>query len=636
MNNKNNILIGENSKSQTEATAKAFSREGHYLTDAKNGSDGLHKLIDLQSTQVWKETLNMLCKNLRALSASTEKEFISTGADLNGFYEYSQEISKTSSSFVSSFSETELMSVIESFRDLLDHMNDYIKQTESGFKNGTEVLQDIYKNISNIYKPVTGFKKIIKTLRILSISTKIESSQLNHNSNGFVTIAEEVERLATLIQIKFTDITSSAELVKKLIEHTLIWTSDLETRQGGKIKEILDSTRATLEVLTQKNESSSQMARKISAELESISKNMEEVVAYMQFHDITRQQVEHVEEALQGVYNKLDDDNQDMEKVLQETGTVCEVQKAQLVNAKEKFTRAVSTIMDSLKGISFNISAIDGDVRKLAGTENESSLSFFSQIESGVFSIISSLRESIEAISKLSAGMDDLGKTVVGISQFVNDVGEISSELELIAMNARIKAAHTGEEGAPLGVIAEAIHKLSIDARIQKTEISDELQKIASSAEFLHLNINTNAEEQAVKTESMLNNLNSLTHRLGSINETILSCFHKIQKEGQELADGIDNTVSDIQVHYMFAREIDRACSVLNSIISEIREIMPEMIFQEDAEILKCMEIKYTMQSEREIHESLTVFHKDGPKSDYVLNHDTLAGEDFGENVELF
>jgi methyl-accepting chemotaxis protein len=592
--------------------------------------------MNLQNRQVWKESLDRLRRDLRLLASSTEKEFISTGADLSGFYERAEEISKTSSSVVSSVSESELTLVVEGFRDLLDRMHDYMGQTESGLKAGRKVLQDIYKGIGNIYKPIAGFQKIIKTLRILSITTKIESSQLDEDNNGFVTIAEEVEKLATLIQFKFTDITSNAESSKRLIEQTLAWASDLETKQGSKVKTILDGTRATLASLTQKNESSSQMAQKISDELASVSRNIGEVVASMQFHDITRQQVEHVEEALQGVCSKLGDENRDVEKVLQETGPVCELQKAQLVNAKEKFTHAVSSIMDNLKGISDNIGTVYNDVKKLAGAEDEASLSFFSRIESGVSSIVSSLKESIEAISELSAKMDDLGKTVGGISQFVNDVGRISSELELIAMNARIKAAHTGAEGAPLGVIAEAIQSLSIDAGIQKTGISDELQRIASSAECLRLNINANTDEQAVKTESMLSNLNSLTDRLRSINETILSRFHKIQKEGQELSHDIGNTVAEIRVHYLFTKEIDRACSVLNSITSEMRGLMPEITFQSDVEIMKSVELKYTMEGERNIHKSYTTHNASGAKLEQISKHGARADENLGENVELF
>jgi hypothetical protein len=597
-------------------------------------ADNKYVSIDTHNFRIWKDNLDKLCSSLHAMSASTETEFLSIGADLNEFYVRAGDISGMSSSLVSTMSETELTMAMNGFRDLLDRMNHYIKQTESGFRNGTEILNDINQSVGNIYKPMAGFRKIIKTLRIFSISTKIESAQLNEDTNGFVTIADDVEKLAILIQSRFADIMSSAESLKTSIEQTLARVSQLETKQGGKVKTILDKTQTTLAMLAQKNELSSQTARKISVDIESISGNIGEVVASMQFHDITRQQIEHIEEALHAVGNKLSGEDPDRE--IQETGVVCELQKAHLANAQEKFIHAVRSIMDNLAGISVNIVELCEDVKRFAGTEDETSSSFFSQIESGVSSIISSLRENNGAISELSVTMGNLIETVGSMSKFVSDIEEFSTEIELIALNARVKAAHTGSEGAPLGVIAEAIQKLSVDVRVQKTEISDELQKIISNAESLHQNINNSSEEQSTKTDSMLTDLNVFTEKLFTANETITTLLKKIEKEGWGLADSIDNTLSGIHVHDLFTGQIDHGRFVLDSIISQARELIPGMDFQKDIETLKHMEDKYTMQSERRIHNSYMSVNPNGAQPEHIIKNSTPAEEDLGENVELF
>ncbi|MBP6974286.1 MAG: methyl-accepting chemotaxis protein [Syntrophorhabdus sp.] len=593
-------------------------------------------IVDEQTCRIWKEKLDNLCIDLHALSTSTENEFLSIGADLNNFYARAWDISKMSSSLVSSMSETELAMVVASFRDLLDRMNHYIREAESGFRNGTEILNDINQSIDNIYRPMASFKKIVKILRILSISTKIESAQINNYTNGFVTIADDVEKLATLIQFKFADIISSAESLKTSIEQTHRRISLLKNKRGDKDKTILESTRATLTLLAQKNELSSRTARKISAELESVSGNIGEVVASMQFHDITRQQVEHVEEALHKVSIGLADENPDIEKIIQETGIVCELQKAQLADAQEKFTHAVGSIMDNLTGIADNIAELCEDVKKVAGTEDEVSSSFFLRIESGVSSMMSSLRENNEAIRELYGTMENLIKTVGSMSQFVSDIEDISMEIELIALNARVKSAHTGSEGAPLGVIAEAIQKLSVDVRIQKTEISDELQKIISKAESLHQNINASTQEQTTETGSMLSDLNTLTERLRITNETITALLKKIEKGGRELANHINNTLSGIHVNDLFTGRINKVLSVLDSIVSEALELMPGMDFQMNVKTLKHMENKYTMQSERRIHHSHAIIDPNRGIKRYVEKNSIPSEKDLGDNVELF
>ena len=46
-------------------------------------------------------------------------------------------------------------------------------------------LQNIYYKLSKIEESFSGFDKIVKTLRMLGIATKIESAQLNLMDGGF-------------------------------------------------------------------------------------------------------------------------------------------------------------------------------------------------------------------------------------------------------------------------------------------------------------------------------------------------------------------------------------------------------------------------------------------------------------------
>jgi methyl-accepting chemotaxis protein len=232
--------------------------------------------------------------------------------------------------------------------------------------------------------------------------------------------------------------------------------------------------------------------------------------------------------------------------------------------------------------------------------------------------------------------MENLIKTVGSMSQFVSDIEDISMEIELIALNARVKSAHTGSEGAPLGVIAEAIQKLSVDVRIQKTEISDELQKIISKAESLHQNINASTQEQTTETGSMLSDLNTLTERLRITNETITALLKKIEKGGRELANHINNTLSGIHVNDLFTGRINKVLSVLDSIVSEALELMPGMDFQMNVKTLKHMENKYTMQSERRIHHSHAIIDPNRGIKRYVEKNSIPSEKDLGDNVELF
>ncbi len=593
--------------------------------------------IDKQVYLVWKENLDKIREELRGIAASTEKEFLSIGNDLNNFYSCTRDISDMSSSLISSISETQTSMKNSDLGNLLNRMNSCMKESETGFKSAIIMLDLISNSIESIYKPIEQFRKIVKKLRIFSVSTKIENAHLNDKEISFIAISHDVDNLATLVQSSFTGILSSAELLKgsvKLAHERVLY---LETEQNANLKVILDKIRAAMLLLSQKNSSTSDKAHKISAGIQLISTNMGEVVASMQFHDITRQQIEHVEEALNTISDKLTGENTDEMRLVKETGVVCDIQIAQLTNAREKFSFAVNSIIDNIAGISDNTVNLCEDVKILAGIENETSESYFSQIEQEVSAMIRSLEGADNAIRDLSANMDIVINKVGGMSIFVQDIEEISTEIELIALNARIKAAHTGTEGAPLGVIAEAIQKLSGNVRVQKKEISNELQNIICNAENLHKNISRTMETQTAEMSDILTDFNTLTEKLHFSNVTIMSLLKKIEKEGMDLTENINNTLSNMHVDGYFMKQVNSACNALGSIVSEIREIVPAIDLEKHMEDMEYIEDNYTMQSERKIHDfSLKRNESKSEQSSPSFKYIKPLEEDLGENIELF
>ncbi len=507
------------------------------------------------------------------------------------------------------------------------------------------MLQDMLRITENIHKPISGFKRIVKTLGILSISTKIESAQLKGDGHDFVTIADDVERLSVLINSSFADIAARARSLSSLVRRTLAGVLTLEARQEEKVRSILDKTRATLTSLVEKNASSTTTAHQISAELETITESIGEVVSSIQFHDITRQQVEHVKEALDIAAQRLvgqieavasEPGNGYDKRLVMEVGAVCRLQKAQLIDSREQFAGAAANIIDNLDGIARAIEGTYGHVEKLAGVEGEASSSFFSMIEDEMSSAIAFFGEIGDGIHELSDAMEGLGGTAGDMARFMDEIEEIGLDIELIAVNARIKAAHTGAEGAPLGVIAEAIQKLSVDARSCKAAVSDELRQIVSTVEGLSRQTNSSSGQQVNEANNLLGELGSLLGGLRTANSTALSQLASIEKERRRLTTDMESAANGIAVQHEFAEKIENAVGTLSSIILESETLLPESGDSVGLETLKNLERNYTMHSERTIHESYGNLNRLRPENLPAVHPDRKNGTHYEQNVELF
>jgi methyl-accepting chemotaxis protein len=601
---------------------------------------------DLLQLEAWEKRLKTVGSELDTLGHATEHAFLSVGARLSDFYERALTISRQSSSVASSFSGEDVATATQGLQDLLENSRSFFKKTRNDSDQDVEMLQGILKTMEGIRKPIAGFRKIVKNLSILSISTKIESAQLHDDGHDFTTIADDVERLSVLINSSSADILSRAKDVSGSVEHALAGVLTLQTRQKEKVRSILDRTHTTLAFLIEKNVSSAETVNRISTEFETITRNIGEVVSSIQFHDITRQQVEHVKEALDvaaaALSSRLGDRSAitgaDIDELTLDTRAVCALQKAQLADSGFQFAGATKSIKENLRGIAAAIADVYALLEKLAGVQDETSSSFFTSIESEVSSAVNSFQEFGEGIRRLSKTVEDLTETVRDMSKFVDDIENIGMDIELIAVNARIKAARTGSEGAPLGVIAEAIQRLSADAQIQKGAMSDELKEIISTVDRLHSLTSTSSNQQTTETTEMLKNLDSLLGVLRSMNKSALSLLSSIQEQGRRLAADMESTAGSITVQEEFGAKVSKGIESIEVVIAESRKILPEGDESKGAGLLKSLEKNYTMYSERNVHESYRKANgaDPAPFAPPAASIESQLDAHFADNVELF
>jgi methyl-accepting chemotaxis protein len=596
--------------------------------------------------QQWKANLDSVVKDLNSLGSVTEQQFLAIGRELGTFYKRAEKIGTDCSSVVKDFSSEGTSNIISQAQGLIDRMSQYLHESELEFTSGVAMLAEVQQTVPKIDKHLGGFRKMIKNLEILSIAIKIESAQLK-DGHDFVTIADDVEKLSVLIKSRIADIIARVRSLSILADHTLITIRSLEGKQKERALSIVGNTSTVISSIGEKNRSSAAAASSIASEAEQLTQNISEVVSSIQFHDITRQQIEHVAEALsegaEVVGKTRDDDNPEhpeARNTILSARAVCRLQNQHLKDATKKFSDAVNNIVASLEGIANNTTEVCEWAQSLVGSSGGSSASSLAAIGEDLSSVVTFLGEIKMGIRDLSSAVDGLSSTASDMAKFVDDIEEIGAEIELIAVNARIKAAHTGAEGAPLGVIAEVIQRLSVEARTQKTAISEELRQIVGTVDRLHEEVNLDSEERTSETNSLTNDLQILLQDLNKADEATMRSLASIQKESGDLARDIDEAAGSLTVHRSFSTVIEDSINRLDAIIEQSMEILPNAEEAENSDTLSYLEKNYTMHSERVIHRAHTAARagarKGGASETTISGGMTSPKDHFSNNVELF
>ncbi len=581
--------------------------------------------MELMHPTRFAKQISSIVNNLKEVNTKTEKVFLDIGNNLTDYNKKSKLISEIASTTSKSVSDSVLNYGYNNLIKIIDDLNNYFNNSINNIISDKEELLNILHAIEKVTEEIQSFKKIVKHLRVLGISTKIEIARLGTDDKGFSSLVQNVDRLSEVIELKASNINQQASY---LINEILKTNTDLEklyTEQARLSKNVLESTTISLEEFKQQYEINKEFVESTFTKTKQITSHISDVVVSIQFHDITRQQIEHVEEAFNHLLERIYGEEDNLDEVIYD---ICELQSEQLNHSANEFGEAVQDIITKLAAIAEDFKGISVEAENLFVSGHVNGKTHLEHVCSKLHGITEAIDKNIEIEQHLNKSINTSVNIVDDLAKFVQEIEDIGDEIEIIALNAIVKAAHVGNEGSALGILAESIQKLSIEAKEQSNTITAKLESVNAIAQSLRVSlagldtrdeiITKNELEKII--ENILNNEFNAKQQFIDLNKNIKN----IEKEIFTFASGIN-------IHNKFLDSIYAIISEINNIIYEIHPNIKPRHERTNNEFLYK---KYTMKSERDIHDRL--LKKVNINKKDIKNNNNYSNNEFGDNVELF
>ena len=574
----------------------------------------------------WAAPLEGVVRDLEGLNRRTEQDFLQVGGRLAEFLSITRQVSADMAALSALFAGEGGQSASQ----LLSRILVRCRETEARAGAGDRALAAACEASGRIARSFRAFGETVSMFRVVASLTRIETARLGNTGAEFGNLAEEVRSLTESIQSGGRGILETSSILQERIQSAVSRVSNLRASALQELPALISAALAALRSLEERHGRAQEASLRQAAECTEISAAIEDLTTTIQFHDVTRQRVEHVAAALRRMCAEPQDGVKGGNAAPLDARTALIIQSSQLAEAEQIFAAAVDRIERDLESIARRVQGLAQASRTLLGFAEGDHGSFFLQMESRFTAILKILASCDQAENETDAVLGGLEQTVARMRAAVADVREIEIQIRRLAINAAIRAAQIGETGSALHVIAEVMQRLALASAGVTGEAAGDLAAMGDAAGWL----SGGSQEDA---ESVLSEVRATVLELHSSSEMSFSRLNQIAALSQRLCDDIHAVRAGFSAGAAFAECVGRARAALAQVGEHARAIPDEPDAMPSAkQPFEDLAKHYTMQSERDVHESVLAGAAISRPAETPAPATVSGDPDLGDNVELF
>jgi hypothetical protein len=568
--------------------------------------------------------VDQVITDLEILNRSTERDFLAVGEKLMEIRATARQISSDMAAL------TELISGGNNASLALTKILEHSREMDAGIEQSGQTLLQVRDHANRIRLAFAGLRNTVAVFRTLCTLTRIETSRLGSCGTDFGDLAAEVGPLSESIQASGEGVLDASSRLGQAVQFSIRRGSDLRVRQLKELRALISDVIKSLEAFEGRRRQAAETSAREAAQYEAVGNAVDGVVRSIQFHDITRQQVEHVVQALGQLRSECENRRAGPGGMPAGARAILALQSSQLRGAAEVFTASMERMEHDLESIALSVQKTAEASRALTGVSTDDENSFFLQMEAH-FTVI------LEILGTCSAAQSEVESTAAGLEETISSmrvsVGEIRSieiRIRRIATNATIRATHIGSAGNALNVIAEVMQRLVIDSNTKTEDVAGTLDAMREAARRV-----SGRSGAGLGTNELIGEMQRAVVELHTSSECCFSRVNQIVALGARLADDICVVRNGFSAGLLFAQVVDRARRELELFGVQTAGETLEGVEGTPTPQLESLAKRYTMQMERDVHESLTggAAMAAAPAEASGI---ALAEGDLGDNVELF
>ncbi len=609
-------------------------RKNYMSTTQEHGLDGNAPVSAETPGLQTADILSGLASELENLNQTIEGEFLAIGAKLIECISTVDLMSSDLTSLALSISGDHVTRASHALTGALNLSADMKTRAEEGKSQ----LDKMASDAQTLGSTLADLSNIVSAFHSLGLLTRIETRRLRGVGLDLAGLAEDVRSLALNVRNKVEGALKTASELTPRIESALAEVASTQEVLLQELYSVVSQVSSRLSKFHGMQDVAHAASVRLAVKYRELSTSFKKLIVCMQFHDITRQRLEHIIMALRRVSSYYRDAKVGGEHSSGPAAAALELQSLQLADTAEKFNAAVLSVAVSLDEITVNVQKMIEEATGLSGLPGEDQSPFFHEMEKGCIAILNSLNRCAAAESSADATTNSLIEIIARNRASLEDIRVIEIQMQRTGMNALISARQLGAPGEALSALAGAIKQKAFDSRTVSDSLLKTLDLLSETANRSYEQYQPQAASEQLVHQHCLDQLRAAITDLHSSHQTSCGKIAEITSRGDRLSQSLNTARATFSIGSQFAAVVSRTQEQLKSIFEHARSQSSGNAAT--ANVLGMTEFvgHYTMQGEVDIYQGLMkALGNSVPGADNEIAAAVLAEEDeFGDNVELF
>ena len=565
-------------------------------------------LLETYSAKEIADIFTRIDNKLISLHECSSDDFLKLNNDFKYLYKQSKIISENVNDVFDIFNTQKTQQLYNQVHSFYDNLKNQLAILDQKINVIIDFLKDLTNKLRFAFFPLKNYGQNLMSFKYLLANLNISYS-LPEKTNQILEITKNIEESIYELKKILEKAPKILNHLRKVAKISISNISETKELRELNVDTILNEIKNHIEIIDSKYKENTNCIPVIRGKNEKSADNISDIIKKLQYQDIIRQKMEHIQKTHNGLIQELYefDDKTENEKHLNDKAKfflrirdISGLQAAQLIQANKEYQSAIDIIINNFMQIGDNMKDISEMCGKIADDGDDNDNQLFTEIKNQIISSEEKFNQKLIQHKKINKDLSTIEHQIGQSEKLFSVLNELNENLTShadIYFNElkTIKPDDSESEES----ISQA-NTLFNDIKQNSNRLTEFIDGLSPIKKRIHNFINTEGD---IDIKDDFQKIKNIVNQIQNIRLAIDRKLKDNNTIGNDVLNSIKKSISGIKYYDYFEKIIEEIISELNTVNYNLKIESDEILSKE--ENLKEIKSFYTMKTEHDIHDQI-------------------------------